>query len=157
MERRFQGPDISMWRYESVRRSHQGIHFNASAEACDTLLHLLRELSAATGEVHRTIPLKPLDPKLDPTGFNAHLLTYAALRLEVVDPDDEIRQMNASTEGDRVTIRITRPFVPELVDALENVRQGGGDFGLGPTGKRRELGPRDRDSDTLVFWWQRRR
>jgi len=45
-----------------------------------------------------------------------------------------------------------KPLLGQLTDALEQVRRGFGDFGIGPTRSKGTYGTKDKASEDLVFW-----
>lgn len=141
-------PRLWLWRYKTESRWRDVVNFMADAETCDSLIGILR-----AGRSQRTLPARPLRVEHDPTGVRASFVWFAKLRAGVVSDDPELKQMHLATDGDAVTLAVHPSFVEDVVAALESVKTGGWDFGLGPETRRKALaGDRDRASLQFLFW-----
>lgn len=149
MDPRVHGIELSIWRYDTTKNGWVGLHFTGTPAAYSLLLTILDELARAhDGVTRKTIPLQPL--RFDRTGFGERAIPFDKLKLEVVDPTDELRHMHASREGTTATIVVTRPFLPELTEAFASARDGAWDTGF--SAPRKKTGARDKESLEIWFW-----
>ena len=152
MEKRLEGLRIWMWQYSRESRHRNYVQFMATPESWDVLIQSLKELR---DDQHRTVPLRQLRVEHDPTGFRDSFAWFSKLRVEVTRQDPELFQMNVSTDGDTVMVTLHPDFMSEFLETLQNVREGGWDFGFGPETRKKskwKAGARDRSSLWLMFW-----
>ena len=156
MEKYLRDIEAWCWRYTENTRNYPGLHFTATAEACDAILKTLKQLRRETPPAHRTILLKPLralDEK-KVSGGQAYE-SFLRVRISVHKESDTLRQMSFRVDDATVSFDFTEPYLPDFERGLADVKRGVGDYSIQPTKNKREgkhLGRLDRQSECLWFW-----
>jgi hypothetical protein len=154
MEKHLRDIKAWCWRYKENTRNYPGLHFTATAEACDAILKGLKQLRRETPPAHRTILLKALR-KLDEqkvSGGQAYE-SFPRLRVSLRDESAELLQMSFRVEDATACFDFTEKWLSEFEHGLANVKRGIGDYSIQPeAGDRKRLGQLDRKSECLWFW-----
>ncbi len=156
MEKYLQDIEVWCWRYKENTKNFPGLHFTAKADACDAISKCLKNLRGEGRPAHRTISLKPLDPNDERkvTGGQAYV-SFDRLRISMQDESGHLRQMSFRVENATVHFDLTKRWLSEFEQGLADVKQGVGDYAIGPEENKHEgkhLGELDRKSERLWFW-----
>ena len=156
MEARLKNLNVWMWRYFENVRNYSGVNFTADGTACEILLDVVNTLRAEGSGAQRTILLKRLDPRDEAkiTG-GLRFRDYSKLHLKLVDADEALTCMAATTTGEVVDLEFTSRYLDQFEKGLRDVLRGRGDYAIGPPDEsraRKQIGTKDKLSEDLWFW-----
>ena len=156
MEPYLKNLDVWCWKYRENVKNYPGLHLTATADACDALLRCLQTLRQEGHGAERSVPLRPL-AKADEakiTGGQPYV-SFSTLRLIYRDATPELRRLHVCEAAEVALIEFTEEALHRLRRGIEDVKEGHGDYSIGPPNVRKELralGEKDRASASLWFW-----
>jgi hypothetical protein len=144
------------WRYKENTRNYPGLHFTATAKACDAICKCLTQLRREPPPAHRTIPLKMLNPSDEQKVSGGQAFdSFPRLRISLQNQSDKLSQMSFRVQDARVYFDFTERWLSEFEQGLANVKRGVGDYSIEPDENKcdgKPLGQLDRKSECLWFW-----
>lgn len=156
MERRLSELDLWCWRYLENTRNYPGLHLTGRGTACDALLDCVDTLRREGPGSRRAMPLRALQAEDEAriTGGQRYR-SFHTLRMHWHQPSAELQQM-AFVESDGIaSFHLTDVALQDFCDSLRDVKNGAGDYSIGPKRDRRrqlQLGTLDQQSERLWFW-----
>jgi hypothetical protein len=134
---------VSLWRYASASRSYQGWHLSADDAGCRSLLDLAAVLSTSPTGACRTISV---------TQPSQRLLAVVNCNSPAMDSIPKLRISHSAmhedwslvAEREHVALTLGETWRLRLLDAVEAMSRGEGDF---------LFGPRHPDQRIWFWWW----
>lgn len=135
---------ISLWRYTENGQNYPGWHLSADANGCDSLIRLMDAFAACSQSGFRTVQTQaPTSAQLQvPNNKAGRAAFQAPERLRVVKLDNPA-EWTLSADNATLALTIGVDWLAPLRQAFEALRQGKGDFSVGPSG-----------GEVLTLWWQ---
>lgn len=143
MKPQFQNLPIQCWQFAGKLGVAQPcLCMQAAPDAVTTLLQVVDELRAEGPPSKRSLSLRPNERKKQCT----------TVRMRFVPADDDLREMSIRREKDVAILEFAEAGMAAFREALTAWRDGGEDFCIYPSGRKHELGIKDRTSGELWFW-----
>ena len=138
-----QAGKVFVWRYPPHQKKHKGWHFTCQDAACDNLTQLIEAMRTEAQPSRRSITLSRATSDIwcvpnfgEPVRETFHSLV---LEYEPDFPDLVIAEL----EG-RLRLKIGDTEASTMIEALRDLKAGGGDYCLVP---------KDKDSLPIWIWW----
>jgi hypothetical protein len=153
MENLLKNLNVWCWRYPNANKSYSGIHFTAKSKSCQIVLDYMDIIKNEGNRSKRTIPLKSLNGEMDCSGLQAK--SFNTLCIEYRLSCDELHQMLVYYQNNKAFFIFTEKRWHDLVKRLSDIRDGFGDFTIGPINDKKKglfIGELDKKSENLSFW-----
>jgi len=140
----FQNLPIQCWQVEAGKLGTAKVCLcmKAAAEPIGTLLLAVDEVIAEGAPSKRSLTLLP----------NKRKKQCSTVRIRYLSPSEELREMSIRREKDVAILEFTATGLAAFRVALTAWQNGSEDFGIHPSGRKHELGAKDRTSGELWFW-----
>ncbi len=151
-----QSGKVYLWRYRDNSRNYPGWNMTTDVAGCSSLLELLDLIDAARWSCTAAIRVsRPTPEILNMVGNMAGAARWSSRGTFVLRvPKGKVTEDHWDVRVDARTVTLTLGVarLPEFRQAVIDLQQGEGDFGLGPPDES-DLHDAAFDRQCLSFWW----
>lgn len=148
MDDSFRHLRLFLWTYEpQSARNYPGFHLAADPASCSVLVNWLEQHQSSEPRMQRTLPLTPLRAgTVPPVSGKLPCQSFTKLKLTLRPRDHDLPEMAILSEGPHVGLEISYSKLPELIQGLQDIANGNGDYAISAKS------PSDRVVHQLWFW-----
>jgi hypothetical protein len=134
---------VFAWRYPPHKKKHYGWHITADHAACDSLVKLVTSMRAEAQSSRRTVSISaPTAPVWSVPNFREPVKEQP--RPLTVDFDPDFEDLVLTEQDDRLRLQVGEARADEIVEAIKDLKNGGGDYCLLP---------RNSTGFPIWIWW----